>query len=65
MRIKAVEFNLFILSKRNDDVVMQNAQFDFRQVLCHYWLLWGHLQWQVQSAGHRSEVQVKVQTTML
>ena len=37
--------NLFILSKRDEDlIVIQNAHFDFKQVLLHHYMLNGHLQ---------------------
>ena len=32
-----------LLFMQNDLLVMQNVQFEFRQVFSHHYLLWGHL----------------------
>ena len=42
--IKFANTNLFILSTQDDDLtVFQNVQFEFWQVLRHYYMLKGHL----------------------
>ena len=41
---KYTRSNLFILSNRVDDlIVIQDVQFEFRQVLRHHYRLYGHL----------------------